>query len=59
MDEIKEQAKRKESMPLRFLRRIRHWTDGLIIGNKAFVQEAAAQFYDRKRVLKKRLSLAD
>ena len=56
LHEIKKKAKRKESMPLRFLRRTRHWTDGLIIGNKAFVQEAAIQFYDRQRVLKKRLS---
>jgi len=54
--EIKEQAKRKESMPLRFIRRTRHWTDGFIIGNKTFVQEIACQFQDRDRVLKKQLS---
>ena len=56
LHEIKEKAKKRESMPLRFLRRTRHWTDGLIIGKKAFVQEAAVQFYDRQHVLKKRHS---
>ena len=56
LHEIKEQAKKNESMPLRFLHRTWHWTDGFIIGNKAFVQGVAAQFYDRQRVLKKQLS---
>ena len=56
LHEIKEKAKKKETMPLRFLRRTRHRTDGLIIGNKAFVQEAGCQFYNRKRVLQKQLS---
>ena len=53
---VKEEAKKKESMQIRCLRRTRHWTDGLIIGSKAFVQETGCQFYDRKRVLKKQLS---
>ena len=53
--EVKEEAKKKESMPLRFLRRTRHWSDGLIIGKKAFVQEIACQFQARKRVMKKQL----
>ena len=56
LHEIKEQAKKKESMQVRCLRRTRHWTDGLIIGSKAFVQETACQFYERKRVLQKQLS---
>jgi len=56
LHELKKKEKRKERMPLRFLRRTRHWTDGLIIGKKAFVQEVAIQFYDSQRVLKKRLS---
>ena len=43
-------------MPLRFLRRTRHYSDGLIIGNKAFVQEAACRFFERKQVLKKQFS---
>ena len=56
LHEIKEQAKKHETMPLRFLRRTRHWTDGLIIGSMAFVQEVGCQFHDRKRVLQKQLS---
>jgi len=58
-DEIRERtaaAERGESMPLRFLRRTRHWTDGGIIGSKEFVRETAALFRDREKVLKKRLS---
>ena len=56
LHKIKEKAKKRETMPLRFLRRTRHWTDGLIIGSKAFVQEVGCQFYDRKRVKQKQLS---
>ena len=56
LHEIKEHAKKKDSMQVRCLRRTRHWTDGLIIGSKAFVQEIACQFYERKRVLKKQMS---
>ena len=56
LHEIKEQAKKKETMQLRCLRRTRHWTDGLIIGSKAFVQETACQFFDRNRALKKQFS---
>lgn len=46
----------KESMPLRFLRRTRHWTDGKIIGCKAFVQETACRFEERQRAMRRRLS---
>ena len=53
LHKIKEQAKKKETIPLRFLRRTRHWIDGLIIGSKAFVQEAECQFCDGNRVLQK------
>ena len=56
LHEIKETAKKKESMQVLFLRRTRHWTDGLIIGSKAFVQETGCQFYDHKRVMHKQLS---
>ena len=48
-----------DSMPVRFLRRTRYWTDGAIIGAKAFVQEIGCQFEDAEshaKILKKRLS---
>jgi hypothetical protein len=45
-----------DSMPIRFLRRTRHWTDGAIIGSKSFVQEVGCMFDDHERVLKKQLS---
>jgi putative transposase len=51
-----DKAKCGDSMPVKFLRRTRHWADGAIIGSKAFVQEAACQFEDKERVLKKTLS---
>jgi len=47
---------RGDSMPVRFLRRTRHWTDGAIIGSKAFVLEVGSQFHDPERVRKKQLS---
>ena len=49
-------GQRKESMPLRFLRRTRHWTDGAIIGSKAFVQETACLFREKESVLRHKLS---
>jgi hypothetical protein len=51
-----EKARQKESMPMRFMRRTRHWVDGGIIGSKLFVQDLALGFEERERVLKKVLS---
>ena len=51
-----ESAKKGDSMPLRFLRRTRHWTDGGIIGSKAFVQKIACYFRDKEKVLNKQFS---
>ena len=51
-----ESAKKGESMPLRFLRKTRHWTDGGIIGTKTFVVETACCFRDKEKVLKKQFS---
>jgi REP element-mobilizing transposase RayT len=56
LHKIVQEAKKGETMPMRFLRRTRHWTDGGIIGSKAFVQEIACQFRDKKRVIKKQFS---
>lgn len=52
----KEKARRGESMPLRFLRRTRHWTEGAILGSKDFVRDVGCRFDNPDRVLKKRLS---
>ena len=49
-------ARKGETMPVQFLRRMRHISDGGIIGSKIFVLETAAHFRDRKDVLKKKLS---
>jgi REP element-mobilizing transposase RayT len=56
LHKIVQEAKKGETMPMRFLRRTRHWTDGGIIGSKAFVLEIACQFRDKKRVVKKQFS---
>jgi REP-associated tyrosine transposase len=50
------EAKRKESMPIRFLRRTRHFSDGAIIGSKLFIREMAGKFQDQERVNKKKFS---
>lgn len=47
---------KNDSMPLRFLRRTRHWTDGGIIGSKAFVREMGRRFEDPERVMRRALS---
>ncbi|MCF6176789.1 MAG: hypothetical protein L3J71_13605, partial [Victivallaceae bacterium] len=45
------------SMPLRCLRRTRHWTDGGIIGSKEFILNVAAHFVkDKEKLLKKQFS---
>ena len=54
--EKSKKASKGDTMPTRFLRRVRHWSDGGIIGSKEFVRETAAKFRDRKRVEQKRLS---
>lgn len=53
---LREQARHGESMPLRFLRRTRHWTEGAILGSQDFVQKIGGRFDDPARVMKKRLS---
>lgn len=53
---IAEKARKNDSMPICFLRRTRHWTDGAIIGSKAFVQEVGILFDDKDRVLRKQFS---
>ena len=58
-EELEEQiaeAARPEQIQVRFLRRTRHWTDGAIIGTKAFVRKIACGFYPPERVEQKRLS---
>ena len=49
-------AKKKETMPVQFLRRMRHLTDGGIIGSKIFVIETASRFRDKKDVIKKKFT---
>ncbi len=43
-------------MPVKFLRRTRHWVDGGIIGTKGFVQEVGCRFEEKKKVMQKQLS---
>ena len=54
--EVKEKAKRRDSMPIKFLRRTRHWSDGAIIGSKSFVREVSCQLYEKEIALKRKLS---
>lgn len=49
-----ETARKGDSIPTKFLRRTRYWTDGAIIGSKAFVQEIALNFETKERMAKKR-----
>ena len=49
-------AKKGETMPVRYLRRMRHISDGGIIGSKLFVQETASRFREKSKVMKKKFS---
>ena len=58
-EEIKsevERAERGDTMPVRFLRRTRHITDGGIIGSKEFVREVAARFRSDAELKNRRFS---
>ena len=55
-DKTEKQIRRKESMPMRFLQRTRHFTDGAIIGSKQFIREMGSKFKDPSKVAKKQLS---
>ena len=54
--EAKAAARRKESMPIRFLRRTRHFTDGAILGSKIYIREIGSRFGDPNQVNKKQLA---
>jgi hypothetical protein len=54
MDEMVDEAKRKPRFALTVTRRVRHWSDGAIIGSKLFVKNMAAEFYGDERADKKR-----
>ena len=55
--ETVQKSKKGVSMPIRCLRRTRHWTDGGIIGSKEFILNMAGYFVmDKKKLLKKQLS---
>ena len=57
LDKSIQKAKKGVSMPLRYLRRTRHWTDGGIIGSKEFVLNMAGKFAkDKEQLFKKQLS---
>jgi REP element-mobilizing transposase RayT len=48
------EAKRKVRFALRVSRRVRHWSDGAIIGSKLFVRNMTAEFYGAERAERKR-----
>ncbi|MDT8390892.1 MAG: transposase [Lentisphaeria bacterium] len=47
-------ARKKPSFMLTSQRRMRHWTEGAIIGSKLFVKNLTAEFYGDERAEKKR-----
>ena len=46
------------SFTMRSDRRVRYWTDGLVIGSKSFVRETAERLFDEKKVRRHRLQPA-
>jgi REP-associated tyrosine transposase len=53
---LKDDKGRNKSMPVQYLKRTRHFTDGAIIGSRKFIQATASHFYDPKRVEKKQMA---
>jgi len=58
IDAAMHQAGKAPSFVLRLDRRVRYWTDGLIIGSEAFVRETAARLWDADHVRRHRLQPA-
>ncbi len=52
----RDNARRKESMNVRFLQRTRHFTDGVILGSKLFIRETGSRFNNPERMQKKQLA---
>ena len=52
------EAEKAPSFVLRTDRRVRYWTDGLIIGSRAFVRDMANRLWDVAQVSRHRLQLA-
>ncbi len=52
----RDKARQKESMHVLFLRRTRHFTDGVILGSKIFIRETGSLFKDPERIRKKQLA---
>lgn len=50
------QAERAPAFELRLDRRVRYWSDGLVIGSEAFVRETAARFWTPDRIRRQRLA---
>lgn len=58
IDAAMQKAVRSPSFVLRLDRRVRYWTDGLIIGGKTFVRETASRLWDAEQVQRHRLARA-
>ena len=56
LNEIVENARKGEPVPIRVLRRTRHLLNGAIVGSKQFVRETAALFHDKERVERRKLT---
>ncbi len=52
----RDKARKKESMHVRFLQRTRHFTDGVILGSKIFVQQTGSRLDNPERMQKKQLA---
>ncbi len=46
----------RDRFALTVRRRVRHWTDGVVIGSELFVRGIASQLFDAARAVKKRLA---
>lgn len=54
-----EEGKTKPPLSLRADRRLRYWTDGLIIGSRDFVREVGSQIFGHERAKRKRFTKAE
>ena len=59
LHEAIEKDGKKVNMKLRLLRRVRYWTDGVVIGSKLFILNTMSDYCDAERIKRKKFERAD
>jgi len=59
LHEVVVKGGKRPNMKLRFLRRVRYWSDGVVIGSKLFILTTASEYYNSEKLKRKQFERAD